>query len=141
MTLNFVALTINSYQYLLVIYCLTITVVPFPLRLSANNFVSLVSLTHTWSWLHLILAINNIFEVWSLLWSWYMTLTLCDLGIKSYWHLLVISCLTIRVTPFPPRLSANNFVSLLSLYGIWPWRLLGSPSDDIQLPSNNTKLV
>lgn len=48
--------------------------------------------------------------------------------------LMVGSILTIRVTPLPPKLSARSFVSLLSLYGIWPCLFFGSPSDDIQFP-------
>jgi len=52
---------------------------------------------------------------------------------------IVVSVLTIRVTPLPPRLSASNFVSLLSLYGIWPSLRLWSPNDDIQLPKERER--
>ena len=44
-----------------------------------------------------------------------------------------------RVTPFPPKLSASSLVSLLSLYGICPCRFFGSPKDDIQLPEIEKK--
>jgi hypothetical protein len=45
-----------------------------------------------------------------------------------------VRTLTIRVTPFPARLSARSFVSLLSRYGMWPPFLRESLSDAMQYP-------
>lgn len=42
--------------------------------------------------------------------------------------------ITIKVTPFPERLSASNLVNWLSRYGIWPVRFFGSLNDAMQYP-------
>jgi len=39
---------------------------------------------------------------------------------------------TINVTPVPAKLSDRSLVSLLSRYGMWPFRFLGSLSDAMQ---------
>jgi hypothetical protein len=46
--------------------------------------------------------------------------------------------LTIRVTPFPARLSARSFVSLLSRYGMWPPFLRASLSEAMQYPETHS---
>lgn len=41
---------------------------------------------------------------------------------------------TINVTPVPAKLSDRSLVSLLSRYGMWPFRFLGSLRDAMQYP-------
>lgn len=52
----------------------------------------------------------------------------------EYFTYLMSFIITISVTPFPAKLSANSLVSWLSLYGMWPLFFFPSLSEAMQYP-------